>query len=113
MPDETRSAQLLVRIQPSLKAAAESASHADHRSLSSLVEKLLSDYLTKKGYLGERRARPSSSHRPSGEAGKKAAEMASREIDRVSDQAAPQEERARRKRRLVAGPKEFRDARQK
>src|ERR1700691_4093837 len=110
MPDETRSAQLLVRIQPSLKAAAESASHADHRSLSSLVEKLLSDYLTKKGYLGERRAGPSS-HRPSGEAGKKAAEMASREIDRVSDQAAPQEERARRKRRLVAGPKEFRDAR--
>jgi predicted HicB family RNase H-like nuclease len=51
MIEETRSAQLLVRIQPSLKAAAERAAAEDRRSLSSLVEKLLADYLKKKGFL--------------------------------------------------------------
>jgi predicted HicB family RNase H-like nuclease len=51
MTTETKSAQLLVRIQPSLKAAAEKAAVADRRSLSSLVEKLLADYLRRNGYL--------------------------------------------------------------
>lgn len=51
MPTETKSTQILVRVQPTLKAAAESAAADDHRSLSSLIEKLLSDYLKKKGYL--------------------------------------------------------------
>jgi len=41
----------------------------------------------------------------------KAREMASQEIDRLSDPSATDEERQRRKRRLLKGPKEFRDVR--
>jgi Phage terminase large subunit (GpA) len=41
----------------------------------------------------------------------KAREMASQEIDRLSDPSATDEERKRRKRRLLKGPKEFRDVR--
>jgi ribosomal protein S27E len=41
----------------------------------------------------------------------KAGEMASQEIDRLSDPSATDEERQRRKRRLLKGPKEFRDVR--
>lgn len=42
---------------------------------------------------------------------RKAAEMAGHEIDRLGDQAATGEERALRKRRLIKGPREFRDIR--
>jgi hypothetical protein len=42
---------------------------------------------------------------------RKAAEMASREIDRLGDQTVTNEERTRRKRRLIKGPREFRDVR--
>jgi hypothetical protein len=42
---------------------------------------------------------------------RKAAEMASREIDRLGDQSVTNEERTRRKRRLIKGPPEFRDVR--
>ena len=58
-------------------------------------------------------------HGPSARAGVrtervvKAREMAGKEIDRVSDPSATDEERQRRKRRLVKGPKEFRDVRGK
>jgi hypothetical protein len=41
----------------------------------------------------------------------KAADMASREIDRLSDPSATDEERQLRKRRLIKGPKEFQDLR--
>ena len=41
----------------------------------------------------------------------KAAEMASEEIDRLGDVSATDEERQLRKRRLIKGPKEFRDLR--
>jgi hypothetical protein len=51
MATETKSAQLLIRIQPSIKGAAEKAAADDRRSLSSFIEKLLSDYLRKHGYL--------------------------------------------------------------
>jgi hypothetical protein len=42
---------------------------------------------------------------------RKAAEMAGREIDRLGDQTATREERAQRKRRLIKGPREFRNVR--
>jgi hypothetical protein len=42
---------------------------------------------------------------------RKAAEMASREIDRLADQTATGEEQAQRKRHLIKGPREFRDMR--
>ncbi|MGO4704245.1 hypothetical protein AB4072_00510 [Microvirga sp. 2MCAF38] len=51
MQKETKSAQVLIRLQPSLKAAAETAAKDDARSLSSLIEKLLRDYLKAKGHL--------------------------------------------------------------
>ena len=41
----------------------------------------------------------------------KASEMAAQEIDRLIDPSAPDEEQQRRKRRLIKGPKEFRDVR--
>ena len=43
----------------------------------------------------------------------KASEMAAQEIDRISDPSATQEERQLRKRRLIKGPKEFREIRKK
>jgi hypothetical protein len=42
---------------------------------------------------------------------RKAAEMASREIDRLGDQSVTNKERTRRKRRLIKGPREFRNVR--
>jgi hypothetical protein len=46
-----RSANLMLRIEPELKAAAQRAAADDRRSLASIVEMLLSDYLRGKGYL--------------------------------------------------------------
>ena len=42
-----------------------------------------------------------------------AADLAAREIDRLGDKTVSSEERATRKRRLIKGPKEFRDIRRK
>jgi len=42
-----KTAQLNIRIDPKLKAEAEKAAAEDHRSLASLIEKLLSDYVKK------------------------------------------------------------------
>lgn len=41
----------------------------------------------------------------------KASELAAVQIDRLSDSSAPEEEQASRKRRLLQGPKEFREMR--
>jgi hypothetical protein len=50
--------------------------------------------------------------RPIGaEAQHKAAELAAREIDKLTDRDIPHEERSQRKRRLIKGPREFRDMR--
>jgi hypothetical protein len=46
-----KTAQVNLRIEPSLKAAAEKAAGDDQRSLTSLIEKLLTDYLRKRGYI--------------------------------------------------------------
>ena len=49
-----------------------------------------------------------SAHRPGvRKEGRETREMASQEIDRLSDPSATDEERQRRKRRLLKGPKEF------
>jgi hypothetical protein len=47
----TKSATLNLRIEPALKAAAEKAAADDQRSLTSLIEKLLVEYLRGRGYL--------------------------------------------------------------
>jgi hypothetical protein len=57
------------------------------------------------------KARPRSTSRQ--DAKRKAAKMAGQEIDRLGDQTATREERARRKRQLIKGPREFRDIRYK
>lgn len=49
-----KTAQVNLRIEPSLKAAAEQAARDDHRSLTSLIEKLLIDYLRKRGVQPEK-----------------------------------------------------------
>lgn len=40
-----------VRVQPETKEALEAAAKADVRSVSSLIEKILTDWLRDKGYL--------------------------------------------------------------
>jgi hypothetical protein len=42
-----KTAQVNFRLEPKLKAAAEKAAAKDHRSLTSLIEKLLTDHLAK------------------------------------------------------------------
>ena len=54
---ETRSSHILIRVQPSLKALAEKAARDDSRSLSSLIEKLLTDHLRAKGDRAKARPR--------------------------------------------------------
>jgi hypothetical protein len=49
----SKSATLNLRIDPDIKDAAETAAANDRRSLTSLVEKLLIDYLRKRGLWGE------------------------------------------------------------
>ena len=62
--------------------------------------------------LAERGGLAGSTSLPSKESKRKAAEMADREIERrLGDQAVNDEERARRQRRLIQGPREFRDIR--
>jgi hypothetical protein len=51
MEKRIKTAQVNLRFEPALKAAAEKAAEADHRSLTSLVEKLLTEYCRKKGFL--------------------------------------------------------------
>lgn len=46
-----RSKPTSIRLPPGVKAAAERAAKEDVRSLSSLIEKLLTEHLREKGYL--------------------------------------------------------------
>jgi hypothetical protein len=48
---ETRTAPIGIRVTPSVKAAAEKAAAADHRTLASLIEKLLIEHLRGNGFL--------------------------------------------------------------
>jgi hypothetical protein len=57
MEEELRSKPFQIRMRPSVKVAAEKAAKADNRSLSSLIETLLIEHLTTKGYLGRTKAR--------------------------------------------------------
>lgn len=51
MAEENKTSVVQLRISPSLKAAAQKAASDDQRSLTSLIEKLLTDFLKKNGYL--------------------------------------------------------------
>jgi hypothetical protein len=47
----TRTASIGIRVEPDIKAAAEKAAADDHRTVASLIEKLLVEYLREQGYL--------------------------------------------------------------
>jgi hypothetical protein len=94
-----------VRLPPELKSkiGAWANRQDDKPSLSGAIRQLLEKALA--GTIAPRQ-RSKGSRR-------KATDMAGREIDRLGDQSATGEERASRKRRLLSGPKEFRDMRRK
>ena len=48
---ELRNAPLGLRITPTLKAAIEQAASDDHRSVSSMAEKIITEWLVARGYL--------------------------------------------------------------
>jgi hypothetical protein len=111
MATETRTANVMVRMKPSMKAAAEKAAQDDTRSLSSLVEKLLIEHLKAKGYFaapqlndGGRAARSKSD----------AKQMAHVEIEKAlihSDE--PMHVKEKRKRILTEVPADLKDRRPK
>jgi len=103
-----KTAQVILQIEPTLKAAGEKAAAAERRSLTGLIEKLLADYCKKQVLAVESSSPPSRTKRSP-----KAAEMAASTIDDIGDKTLPTEEQQRRKRRLIRGPKEFRDMRRK
>ena len=51
MQKETKSAQFMLRMRPAVKTAGEKAAQDANRSLASLMETILIDYLREKGYL--------------------------------------------------------------
>jgi hypothetical protein len=50
---ETKSAQVMIRMRPSVRAALERVAKADNRSLSALIETILMQWLRENGYLKE------------------------------------------------------------
>src|SRR5947207_6109895 len=90
-----KSATLNLRIDPELKKAAEKAAADDRRPLTTLIEKMLSDYLKRRGYLesSNKEGHLRATHAA------RAAGMAGEQIDRVGDKSASVKEQARRKRR--------------
>jgi hypothetical protein len=93
-----------VRLPPELKSkvGAWANRQKDKPSLSKAIRQLLEKALA--GTIAPRQR---------SQGARKATDMAAREIDRLGDQSATGEERASRKRRLLSGPKEFRDMRRK
>jgi hypothetical protein len=100
-------AKIVLQIEPTLKAAGEKAAAAEHRTLAGLLEMLLAGYCEKQAAAG------TSSSLSRSDASPRAAEMAASTIDDIRDKTAPAEEQQRRKRRLIRGPKEFREIRRK
>ena len=49
--NETKSVPVGLRVTPSFKKALDAAASADSRPVASLVEKVLTDFLKKNGYL--------------------------------------------------------------
>jgi hypothetical protein len=91
-----------VRLSPKLTAAIDKwAEENGVSSRSEAIRRLLD--------LGLAASRPL--RRRNLEAASKALELAAQELDKLIDPSTPDEERKKRKRRLLRGPKEFRDMR--
>jgi hypothetical protein len=93
----------MVRVQPPLMAALDAwiASQNDEPSRPEAIRRIVERALAGKG-----RARV-----PSKDTAHKASEMAHRELEPLGDKSVHPDERGRRKRLLIRGPKEFRDIR--
>jgi hypothetical protein len=109
----TKGTLIGVRLQPVPLAQVDrwAASQREKPSRPEAIRRLLELAFAKT--LPKRRTEPDSPHR-AGMRAKKAAdasEMAGHELDRMGDPLATDEERQLRKRRLMKGPKEFRDIR--
>jgi predicted HicB family RNase H-like nuclease len=52
-----KTSAISVRVSDDIKQAAEAAAASDRRSLASLVEKILAEWLTEHGYLGKAKGR--------------------------------------------------------
>ena len=63
MHKRVKTAQINLRLVPALKEAVETAAAADKRSVTSLIEQLLVDYLSSNGYVKGRAGRQSRSDR--------------------------------------------------
>src|SRR5690349_14179018 len=97
-----------VRISDDLMASIQAWAKPDHLSRSAAIRALV-----ELGLAAKREATPPSTavrHARRGKADH-ASSMAGSAIDKLSDQSATTEEQAKRKRRLVRGPSEFRDIR--
>ena len=99
-----KTAQIIFRIDPNLKEAAEKAAAQDRRSLTSLIERVLAKHLRNRRLLTNRPPPPK-------EAARTALKLAAREIEAFNVKSLPADERERRKRQLIRGPREFRDIR--
>ena len=95
-----KTAQITVRIDSVLKEAAKRAAAQDRRSLTSLIERLLSKHLRNRGLLNPPKQPPK-------ETARTALKLALREIEAINDRSVPVQERENRKRRLIHGPEEF------
>lgn len=86
--------------------------HSTRDQVQAALEKLGVEFANG-GEPGVRLRKRTKSGKPTKANAPKAAELAAREIDQLADKAATGEQRASRKRRLIAGPKEFRGMRRK
>jgi hypothetical protein len=94
---------VMVRVQPPLMAALDAwiASQSDEPSRPEAIRRIVERTLAGRG-----RARA-----PSKNTAYKASKMAARELEPLGDKTMAPDERDRRKRALIRGPKEFRDIR--
>ena len=100
--DHMKTVQVILQIEPTLKAAGEKAASAERRSLTGLIEKLLTDYCKKRALPIEFSALTSPAN-----GSPKAAEMAASTIDDIGDKTAPPEENSGVKDEKSAGRRNF------
>jgi hypothetical protein len=102
-PPTGRDPVTAIRLAADLRAAIDAwaLKQDDRPSRSKAIRRLIE--------FGLARAQPATLHGK--KAASKASKMAGRKIDNLGDESATDEERASRKRRLLKGPREFRDLR--
>jgi hypothetical protein len=102
-PPTGRTPTIALRASNELRASVEkwAAKQADAPKLSEAIRRLVELGLTVK----------TKAKQPSAARAHRAKELATKAIEKISDPAAPPEERAQRRRRLTKGPSAFRDDR--